>query len=55
MGYQYHIRIDVKKPTEEDFIQLPNCSKRREAEDLCSKLEQFVLASLRGEARKLVE
>jgi hypothetical protein len=55
MGYQYHIRIDVQKTTGEDFIQLPNSSKRREAEDVCSKLEQFILASLRSEEQKLVD
>jgi hypothetical protein len=55
MSSEYHIRINVEKPTGKDFIELPNCSSQREVEDLCSKLEQFILASLRSEEQKLVD
>jgi hypothetical protein len=52
---KYYVRINTDPSTGQDFIQLPSCSSQQEVEDLCSKLEQFVLASLRGEVRKQVE
>jgi hypothetical protein len=49
-GYVYHICIDVKNSIGEKHITLTSGTEQREMEDLCSELEQFVLASLRGAA-----
>jgi hypothetical protein len=55
MSSEYYIRITVEKPTGNSYIDLPKCSSHREVEDICSRLEQFILTSMRGEKRKLVE
>jgi hypothetical protein len=54
MSSKYYICINVERTPETNSIHLPKTSSLREVENLCSKLEQFILASLRSEVQKQI-